>query len=482
MNNWTIETLAKALRNKEVTITEVASQYIDKIMEEDASGPNAVITLNPFWKEEASKLQETLFSDSPLLHGIPILIKDNIDTLHMGNSAGSIALKDVPVDDDAPLVKKLKKAGALILGKTNLSEWANFRSTDSTSGWSSLGGQTRNALSYDHNPSGSSSGSAAGVAANYAVAAIGTETDGSIVSPASHNGIVGLKPTVGRISRTGIIPISWSQDTAGPMTKTVKDAARLFDRMIEKDEADPATLAQAKVSQSFSQNCHSDYLKGKRIGYLSPDDRFPPVVGSHFHQVTEKLMAAGAQCIELEPVPSMVTLQGFEITQMTSEFPEALAKYIATRRSSSTYKTLLDFTEFNKEHAKTVMPLFKQEWFDKCLEAPPTTSSAYKEAQEAIQQFRDELTLQWFETHNLDAIVTATNGPAWRINPNVNDRYTGGNSYLGAVTGWPTLTVPYSQDNGLPLGALFMTRAWQEAELLGIGYCFEKNLPSSNES
>ena len=472
MTHWTIETLARALREKTETITGTAQIYVDRIMENDASGPNAVITLNPFWKEEAARLQETLTVNSPLLHGIPILVKDNIDTVDMGNSAGSLALKDIPVDQDATIIEQLKNAGALIIGKTNLSEWANFRSINSTSGWSSLGGQTRNALSLEHSPSGSSSGSAAAVYANFCVVAIGTETDGSIVSPAAHNNIIGLKPTVGRTSRTGIIPIAWSQDSAGPMTKTVKDAALVLDVMSQNDSNDSATLAAPVENESFARHCSPDFLKGKRIGFLKPDERFPVEVGDEFYQVTDLLTRAGAICIELSTVPTMVTLQGHEIMQMCCEFPEALAHYIATRRSLSPLKILSDFSQFNLNHADQVMPLFKQEWFDKCLTSPSTKSAAYREAQQAIELFRQELTELWFKHNDLDAIVTATNGPAWRIDPVHNDKYTGGNSYLAAVTGWPSITVPYTHLNDLPLGALFIGQPWQEATLLGIAFGF----------
>lgn len=476
LQDWTIESLALAYRKKEISIVEVAKAYVDRIMSLDASGPNAVITLNPFWKEQAAKLQETLFSDSPELHGIPILIKDNIDTIDMGNSAGSIALDNIPVDENAPLIEQLTKAGALILGKTNLSEWANFRSNASTSGWSSLGGQTRNAYSLSHNPSGSSSGSAAAVASNFAVAAIGTETDGSIVSPSSHNGIVGLKPTVGRVSRTGIIPIAWSQDTAGPMTKTVRDAALVLQCIDQPDTRDTATQSQPQTTPDYLKFCQADFLKGKRIGYLKPDEQFSKTVNDNFFAVVETLMAAGARCVELDPVPSMVTLQDHEITQMLCEFPEALEQYFASRRPGSPYKNVEDLIKFNLDHASQTLTLFKQEWFDLCLTAPGTHSEAYKAAQAAIDNFRQELLTQWFVEHELDAIVTATNGLAWVIEDNANDKYTGGNSYIGAVTGWPSITVPYAFVDRLPLGANFVVPAWQEAELLGIAFDFEQQL------
>lgn len=480
MEPWTITSLGKAYREGKASIVEVAQKYVDRIMELDPSTTNAVITLNPFWKEQASGLQANLFSDSPPLHGIPILIKDNIDTLDMGNSAGSVALKDVPVDFDAPIVAQLQAAGALILGKTNLSEWANFRSTDSVSGWSSLGGQTRNALDTQYNPSGSSSGSAAAVAAHLAVAAIGTETDGSIVSPSSHNGIVGLKPTIGRVSRTGIIPIALSQDTAGPMTNSVLDAAELLNHLSAPDSADNATLHQPKSVESFAVHCTEGFLKNKRIGLFEPDARFPTETKLAFEHMTELLMRGGAQCIVLDPVPAMATLQDHEIMQMICEFPEALADYFKTRRQHSPYKTLAELKAFNDEHAETVLSRFGQEWFEKCLTAPGTLSSQYKDAQEAIEQFRNEMAQHWFEAHNLDTIVTATNGPSWKINPKQTDRYTGGNSYIGAVSGWPSLTVPYAKINpNRSLGALFVAQPWNEATLLGIGHGFEHQVKSS---
>lgn len=474
MKDWTIETLAQALRSGETTILDVAQTYVDRIIEEDADGPNAIITLNPFWKEDAVKLQQSLFSDSPLLHGIPILLKDNIDTYSMGNSAGSIALKDVPVEKDAPVVQQLQQAGALILGKTNLSEWANFRAMDSISGWSSLGGQTRNALNKQWSPSGSSSGSAAAVAAGYAVAAVGTETDGSIVSPAAHNGIIGLKPQVGRVSRTGIIPIAWSQDTAGPMAKTVADCAILLEAMSAPDEDDAATRAQPERLEALKNYCVPGSLKGKRIGYLNPDEQFPTEVHERFFHVLERLSDGGANCIALNPVPSLATLQDHEITVMTSEFPEALATYMETRRPASPYKTLKDLHQFNLDNAQAVMPKFKQNWFDKCLMAPATSSNLYQTSQQAISAFRKELDELWFRAHDLDAVVTATNGPAWYINPNQGNQYTGGNSHIAAVSGWPSITIPYGDINDRPLGALFIVPPWEEAKLISIAYGFEQ--------
>jgi amidase len=394
----------------------------------------------------------------------------------MGNSAGTLALADIPVDANAPLIDALVNAGALILGKTNLSEWANFRSTQSVSGWSSFGGQTRNARSYEHSPSGSSSGSAAAIAANFSVAAIGTETDGSIVSPSAHNGIVGLKPTVSRISQTGIIPISWSQDTAGPMTKTVKDAAMLLEVLQNSASNEAKTVIEPIQQDSFTEHCNPEYIKGKRIGCLAPDEQFPSSVRSAFESMIDALKSAGAICIPIEPVPTQVTLQDHEITQMCCEFPEGLTTYIKTRRSLSPYKTLRDFYDFNEAHSTDVMPLFKQEWFEKSLTMPPTSSIAYQQAQEHIQQYREELEELWFKFHDLDAMVCPTNGPAWRIDPKHNDRYTGGNSHIAAVTGWPSITVPFAKVGKLPLGALFITRAWEEAQLIGIAFGFEYSL------
>lgn len=474
MNDWTIESLAHALRNDDTSIMAVAQAYIDRIMEEDAPGPNAVITLNPFWKEDAVRLQQSLFSDSHPLHGIPILIKDNIDTYSMGNSAGSLALKDVPVESDAALIVQLQQAGALILGKTNLSEWANFRAPDSISGWSSLGGQTHNALNRQWSPSGSSSGSAAAIAANFAVAAIGTETDGSIVSPSAHNGLVGLKPQVGRVSRTGIIPIAWSQDTAGPIAKNVRDCAILLQAMSATDPQDAPTQDQPNDLSEVLARCRSGALQKKRIGYLKPDEQFPREVSDQFFTVIERLMTAGADCIELDPLPSMVTLQDHEITVMTSEFPEALRHYFEQRRPASPYRSLRDLHQFNLDHADTVMPHFKQAWFDKCLDAPATSTDRYQSAQKAIELFRGELHELWFKAYDLDAVVTATNGPAWRIDPQHGDRYTGGNSHLAAVSGWPSITVPYGSIEQRSLGALFISPPWQESELLGMAYDFER--------
>lgn len=473
MTDWTIESLAAALRAGEITIPDIAQQYVDRIMIEDPEGPNAVLALNPFWMEDAQKLQSTLTAEAPLLHGIPILVKDNIDTYSMGNSAGSVALKDVPVDTDAPLIQKLQAQGALILGKTNLSEWANFRCMSSISGWSSLGGQTHNALNPDWSPSGSSSGSAAAVAANYAVAAIGTETDGSIVSPAAHHGIVGLKPQVGRVSRTGIIPIAWSQDTAGPMTKTVRDSAILLKAISGPDNQDPITLTAPNDLDPLLDAASSSDLNGRRIGVLKPDELFNTTVHEHFYSVIDTLKEAGAQCIELSALPTLATLQDHEITVMTSEFPEALAQYFADRRNESPYRSLSDLHRFNLDHADSVLSVFGQTWFDRCLSAPSTDTNLYQEAQSAIDRFRREMMEVWFREHDLEAIVTPSNGPAWNLDPKLGDRYTGGNSHLAAVSGWPSITLPYAETDGRPLGALFITPAWQEHTLLSIATVFE---------
>lgn len=474
ISDWTIESLGQALRSQRIGIVEVAQTYIDRIHSYDAIGPNAIIRLNPDWHAQAQALQASLNDQSGAMHGIPILIKDNIDTVDLGNSAGSLALWSVPVAEDATLIQQLRQAGALILGKTNLSEWANFRSPESISGWSSAGGQTRNARSLEHSPSGSSSGSAAAIAADFAVAAIGTETDGSIVSPAAHHRLVGLKPTVGWVSRAGIIPIAWSQDTAGPMTKTVRDAALLFEQLVGADPLDPVTRKQPQRPKPFLSDCQRDFIVGKRIGVIPTGGQFPAGVAENQQYTVQRLERAGAICIDVPQLPAMVTLQAHEIIQMICEFPTGLADYLASRRPASPYRDLADLVQFNLDHRATVMPHFNQEWFDQCLLAPGPQSGRYREAQQAIELFRQEMTELWFARHNLDALVCACNGPAWRIDAPKGDRYTGGNSHIAAVPGWPSITVPAGTLNSLPLGALFIAPAWQEQTLLGIAYGFEQ--------
>jgi amidase len=474
----TVASLQIAMQKGEVTASDLVAKYIARIGSGDKQ-TNSMIELNPDALTIAAELDRERKAGKLRgpLHGIPIVLKDNIDTADkMKTTAGSLALMDAPIPKrDAFVVEQLRRAGAVILGKTNLSEWANFRSTSSTSGWSGRGGRTRNPYILDRNPCGSSSGTGAAIAANFAAIGIGTETDGSIVCPSSICGIVGLKPTVGLVSRSGIIPIAASQDTAGPMTRTVADAAALLSAMTAVDASDPATAQNAtKARTDYETFLRPDGLKGAVIGVAR--DYWGK--GSEVDKVTDAALAAmktgGATLVDVK-FPNLEKFGDAEFEVLKFEFKDGLEKYLAGRGSK--YKTLDDLIKFNNENAAREMPHFKQEIFESSAKKGPLTSKEYLDARAlCLKLTREEGIDAVMNQHKLDAIVAPSNAPTWMIdwvNGDCGSNYISSSS-LAAVAGYPSITVPAGFIRELPIGISFFGRPYTEHILIRIAYAFEQ--------
>jgi amidase len=455
--------------------------YLDRIETIDRNGHQirSVIEINPDAITIAAQLDQERKAKGPRgpLHGVPILIKDNIDTAdNMSTTAGSLALIGPAPDKDAFIVQKLRAAGAVILGKTNLSEWANIRSEHSTSGWSGRGGQTRNPYVLDRNPCGSSSGSGAAVSSNLCSVAIGTETNGSIVCPSSACGIVGIKPTVGLISRAGIIPISSSQDTAGPMARTVRDAAILLAILAGEDSEDSATLESHKQKQTdYTQYLDAEGLKGARIGVAR--NFFKPV-GKLDKIMDESLQAmrdAGAELIEFESLKNIDDVGSAQTIVLQYELKASMADYFAHRGNRSPMKSLADLIEFNLAHRDVEMKYFAQDFFEAAQKRGPLTDFAYLEAQaKCLRLARTEGIDAAMEEHKLDAIVAPTLGPACPIDLVNGDHWLGGSTDLSAISGYPSISVPGATVQGLPVGLTFMGKRWSEPTLIKFAYAFEQ--------
>ena len=477
----TIEKLAEGIKSGKFTIRSVTEHYISRINEIDKNGPavNSVIELNPEALAIADALDKELKEKGPRgpLHGIPVLVKDNIDTADkMHTTAGSLALVGSKPEQDSFIVKQLRTAGALILGKTNLSEWANIRSTHSTSGWSGRGGLTKNPYSLDRNTSGSSSGSGVAVAANLCAVAIGTETDGSVVSPSSINGIVGIKHTVGLVSRTGIIPISHSQDTAGPMARTVRDAAVLLGEITGIDDEDKATLqSKGKAYTDYVQFLVKDGLKGSRIGVVRKYFGFLPQVDDVIEKALDLLRGSGAVLIDPVDIESIGKFDESELTVLLYELKADMREYLKRRGKNTTAHSLKDLIEFNKKHESEEMPYFKQELFIQAEAKGPLTDKEYIDALKMNHRLtRDEGIDAVMDKYNLDALVSPTDSPAWMTDLVDGDHFLGGSSSLAAVAGYPHITVPAGFVFGLPVGISFYGRAWSEQVLLKIAYSYEQ--------
>ena len=463
------------------TSRQIVQFYLDRIDQIDRHGPTlrAVIEVNPDALTIADALDKERGQKGPRgpLHGIPILIKDNIDTGdRMSTTAGSLALDGSHPARDAFVAARLRDAGAVILGKTNLSEWANFRSTHSTSGWSGRGGQTKNPYVLDRNPCGSSSGTGSAISANLAAVGIGTETDGSIVCPSSANGLVGIKPTVGLVSRSGIIPISHSQDTAGPMARTVADAAALLAVLTGPDPRDPATAeSRGKVTGSYASALNPAALKGVRIGVARSFFGFSAAVDRIMDEAIAAMKSAGAIIVDPANITTSGKFDDAEGDVMNFEFKADLNAYLAALGPSAPHKTLADLIAFNEQNADREMPYFGQEQFIRAQAKGPLTSPAYKAAREkCLRLSRTEGIDATLKKHRVVAIVAPTGGPAWTTDLLNGDHFTGGSSSPAAVSGYPSITVPAGYVHGLPVGISFIGAQWSDGMLIGLAYAFEQ--------
>lgn len=481
LNEITVPSLQAAMQSGQYTARRVTELYLARIESVDRQGPklNSVIEVNP----DAMAIAESLDAERKggrirgPLHGVPILIKDNIDTGdRMQTTAGSLALAGSIAPRDAAIVERLRAAGAVLLGKTNLSEWANFRSSHSSSGWSGRGGQTHNPYVLDRSPCGSSAGSGAAGAANLATITIGTETDGSIVCPSSISGLVGIKPTVGLWSRSGIIPISHSQDTAGPMCRSVTDAALLLGPLTGVDPRDPATAASRGNSQNdYARFLDPAALKGARIGvtrkFMGISDKTERV----YHAALQALKDAGAILIDPLDLPDPGPMGRAEWEVLAFEFKAGIEAYLATLGNRVPHRTLTDLIAFNRANASREMPYFAQETFELANAKGPLTSPKYRSLLATCRRLSRTQGLDpSFAKHRLDAIIGVTAGPAWPIDLVNGDRFTGGSSGYPAVAGYPSITVPAGDVEGLPVGLLLTGKPWTEGRLIQLAYGFEQ--------
>lgn len=479
----TIARLQDMMASGRATSESIVRLYLERIAAVDRGGPglHAVIQTNPDALGIARELDRERKEQGPRgpLHGIPIVIKDNIDTADaMETTAGSLALLGSKPARDAFLVQRLRHAGAVILAKTNLSEWANFRSSRSTSGWSGRGGQTRNPYALDRNPSGSSSGTAAAVSANLAAAGVGTETDGSIVSPSSCCGLVGLKPTVGLVSRSGIVPIAHSQDTAGPMARTVADAATLLGAMAGPDPADPATLAGGdRFLQDYREALKPGGLRGARIGVLrSRSFGFSTRLDPILENAVAALKREGAEVVDPVEFPTLGQTDDAEFEVLLYEFKADLEAYFAARPGAAV-RTLDDLIAFDAKNAGREMPFFGQETVERAAQKGPLTEKAYLEALAKCRELmRGKGIDAVLAKDKLDALIVLTNGPAHLTDLVNGDSFSGSSSSPAAVSGYPTITLPAGYVFGLPVGVSFIGRAWSEPELIRLAYGLEQAL------
>lgn len=473
-----ISDLQARMRRGELDSRQLTQAYLDRIAAVDKAGPrlNAIIEINPDALTEAAA-RDAERSDGRVrspLHGIPILLKDNIDATPMATSVGSLALQDFRPKTDAFLVQRLREAGAVILGKTNMSEWANFRSPHSVSGWSARGGQTLNPYALDRNPCGSSSGSAVAASANLAAATIGTETDGSIICPAAVNGVVGLKPTVGLVSRGGIVPISFSQDSPGPITRSVADAAAVLFAMTGRDPADPATTHVAwNTALDFQSRLNADALKGARIGVLRNKLAIHPDAAVAMEEAIEVMRQAGATIVDAE-IPTDGQWNSDELELLLYEFKHGVERYLAGH-DNAPLKTLSQVIGYNLQHHDAEMPYFGQELLEQANAKGSLGESAYISARSRARRLAGPEGIDIaLKAQQLDALIAPATGPAWLTDPITGDHFAGAGYSAAAVAGYPSLTVPMGRSDGLPLGIVFMGPAWSEARLIELGYAYEQ--------
>jgi len=475
-----VERLQRDMAAGRATSQSITQESLERIRRLDRAGPriNSVLETNPEARAIARSLDRERKAGKVRgpLHGIPVLLKDNIDTGdRMLTTAGSLALLGAPAPRDAFIVKRLREAGAVVIGKTNLSERANIRSTKSTSGWSARGGQTKNPYALARNPCGSSSGTGAAIAASFAVVGVGTETDGSIVCPSSAAGLVGIKPTVGLVSRSGIVPISHSQDTAGPMTRNVADAAAVLTAIAGVDPEDPATLtAQGHIEADYRSFLEADGLKGARIGvarkrvtgYSAHADRL-------LEQAIADLKRLGAEIVDPADFGHMGDYDEEELEVLLYELKAGLDAYLA-RRVGVPVRTLQDVIAFNERNADREMRWFGQDLLIKAQAKGPLTDEAYRKAAEKARRLARAGIDDVLAQHKLDAIVAPTGSPAWLTDPVNGDAFQGASSAPAAVAGYPNITVPMGSAIGLPVGLSFVGTAWSEGKLLRLAYSYEQ--------
>jgi amidase len=477
----TIGGLQEAMRAGRETARSITAKYLARIASCDKQGPalRSIIEVNPDAMRIAEELDVERLTRGPRgpLHGIPVLLKDNVGTFdRMTTTAGSFALEGSIPGRDSFVARRLREEGAVLIGKANLSEWANFRSTRSSSGWSARGGQCRNPYALDRNPCGSSSGSGVATSANLCVAAVGTETDGSIVCPSSSNGIVGIKPTVGLVSRTGIIPISRSQDTAGPMARTVTDAAILLGAMAGADRDDETTTyGDRGTVDDYTAFLDANGLEGARIGVARNFFGFHPGVDALMEAAIDVMRKAGATVVDRAGIPTRGRFERAEVEVLLYEFKDSLNAYLSTLGNQARVKSLADIIDFNERNRELEMPFFGQERFLAAQAKGLLTSPEYLEARALAQRLtRREGIDAVMDTNRLDAIIGPTGGPSWATDHVNGDRFIGGSSSPAAVAGYPNITVPCGFIGGLPVGISFFGRAWSEGTLLKIAFAFEQ--------
>jgi amidase len=481
LDEITISDLQDGMKSGRFSARSLVEKYSARIQEIDKNGPaiNSVLEMNPDALSIADALDQERKAKGPRgpLHGVPVLIKDNIDTADkMMTTAGSLALVGSKPLQDSAVAQKLRAAGAVILGKTNLSEWANIRSSHSTSGWSGRGGLTKNPYALDRNPCGSSSGTGAGISANLCAVGIGTETDGSIVCPSSSNGLAGIKPTVGLVSRSGIIPISHTQDGAGPMCRTIRDAATLLGALTGVDPADSATAASAGKSYTdYTQFCDPNGLKGARIGVARKYFGFSDSVDALMEESLDTMKKQGATLVDPADIETLGKFDDTELLVFMYELKADLNTYLARLGPNAPVHTLKDIIDFNDRNRQKEMPYFGQDLFLKSEAKGPLTEKAYLDALEKNHQLaRTEGIDATMDKFHLDAIVAPTGGPAWLTDLPNGDHVAGGSSNAAAVAGYPNINVTAGFISGLPVGISFFGRAWSEPVLIRLAFAFEQ--------
>jgi len=475
----TVTELSERYESGDLSTRQVVQAYLDRIEAIDKRGPalNSILTINPNALDIADRLDRERQDGNVRgpLHGVPILLKDNIDTGDMPTTAGSFFLEGSIPPNDAFIVSKLRDAGAVILGKTNLSEWANFHSSFSSSGWSALGGQVHNPYEVSRNPCGSSAGSGVAASANLATITIGTETNGSIVCPSNANGIVGMKPTVGLWSREGIIPISYTTDSAGPMTRTVRDAAILLGALAGPDTGDPLSVEAAEhVQEDYTQYLNADGLQGKRIGFYTGP------MGNHFrvdtlmNETIRTLERLGATVIEIDDI-TRENIGGDAFQVLLHEFKDGVNDYLESLNNDAIISSMEEMAE-QIRNSPTATELFDRNLILTAAETEGTDSDEYQDARERMLRVsREEGIDRVMDENNLDALVSPTGSPAWKTDLILGDNFQLSSSSPSARAGYPIISLPMGSIDGMPVGVSFFGRAWSEPVLLEIAYSFEQN-------